>query len=81
MTPYHYPSLYYVKADDPDLPAYYFDPIINPVSAFRSTKGSNFLETTDEADLEDLTVPEEFIPILDEIPLYTETTSLGIGKS
>jgi pre-mRNA-processing factor 8 len=78
MTPYHYPSLYYVKADDPDLPAYYFDPIINPVSAFRTAKGSNYAET-DAADLEDMNVPEEFAPILDELPLYTDTTSLGIA--
>ena len=78
MTPYHYPSLYYVKADDPDLPAYYFDPIINPVSAFRTTKGNNYAES-DEMDLEDLIVPEDFAPILDELPLYTDTTSLGIA--
>ena len=31
LAPYHHPSLYYVKADDPDLPAFYFDPIVNPI--------------------------------------------------
>jgi hypothetical protein len=30
---YHHPMLYYIKAEDPDLPAYYFDPIIHPISA------------------------------------------------
>lgn len=38
MAPYHHAPLYYVKADDPDLPAFYFDPIINPISAFRSDR-------------------------------------------
>lgn len=26
------------QAEDPDLPAFYFDPVINPISAFRSTR-------------------------------------------
>ena len=26
LAPYHHPPLYYVKPDDPDLPAFYFDP-------------------------------------------------------
>jgi pre-mRNA-processing factor 8 len=25
--------LYYIKSEDPDLPAFYFDPLINPISA------------------------------------------------
>jgi hypothetical protein len=28
---YHTPALYYIKAEDPDLPAFYFDPVINPI--------------------------------------------------
>ena len=92
MAPYHYPPLYYIKADDPDLPAFYFDPIVNPVSAFRtqgamggkssssSSSGSRplFVEEEDE-DLEDLYVPEDMVPILDECPLYTESTAHGIA--
>ena len=27
LAPYHHPPLYYVKPDDPDLPAFYFDPV------------------------------------------------------
>lgn len=77
MSPYHYPSLYYIKADDPDLPAFYFDPIINPISAFRSEKKGSQYED-DEEELEDLELPEEFIPLLEDRPLYTDNTSLGI---
>lgn len=29
---YHYPSVVFIKTEDPDLPAFYFDPLINPIS-------------------------------------------------
>ena len=29
---YHEPKNVYIKTDDPDLPAFYFDPLINPIS-------------------------------------------------
>ena len=32
LAPYHHPPLYYVKPDDPDLPAFYFDPVRSRVS-------------------------------------------------
>eukprot|EP00981_Chlorochromonas_danica_P006074 scaffold1268_cov174-Ochromonas_danica.AAC.8 len=76
VSPYHYPALYYIKADDPDLPAYYFDPIINPISAFRTTRRET--ETTEE-DEEDLQLPEDFVAFLDEEPLYTDNTASGIS--
>ena len=86
MAPYHHPSLYYIKADDPDLPAFYFDPIVNPVSAFR-TRGSKdrhglFADDDDDdaaPDVEDMYVPEDLTPILDELPLYTDSTAHGIA--
>ena len=30
--PYHTPKNVYIRTDDPDLPAFYFDPLINPIS-------------------------------------------------
>lgn len=32
ISPYHYPKNVYIRTDDPDLPAFYFDPLINPIS-------------------------------------------------
>lgn len=80
MTPYHHPSLYYVKADDPDLPAFYFDPIVNPISAFR-THGKKSTEAMSSLDdcVDDLEVPDQFAPVLDDEPLYTDSTALGIN--
>jgi pre-mRNA-processing factor 8 len=84
LAPYHHPTLYYIKADDPDLPAFYFDPIVNPISQFRTDYSSVIAKKLDlgersEEDEEDLELPENFFPLLDEEPLYTETTSLGIS--
>jgi pre-mRNA-processing factor 8 len=83
VSPYHSPALYYVKADDPDLPAYYFDPIINPISAFRvdakKGKGGNAANGhAADSDLDDLRVPD-MCPLLDDEPLYTDSTALGIN--
>ena len=81
LPPYHHPALYYVKADDPDNPAFYFDPIINPISAFRSKK-----ETEDFDEFahvggpdDDFCVSSNFEAFLDETPLFTEATAGGIG--
>ena len=77
MAPYHHPPLFYVKPDDPDLPAFYFDPIINPISAFR-TQTAPEVEVDDDDDDGSLTLPEGFEPFLADVPLYTDSTSSGI---
>ena len=33
---YHAPQVMYIKAEDPDLPAFYYDPLIHPIAAWRS---------------------------------------------
>lgn len=35
---YHTPNVVYIKTEDPDLPAFYFDPLINPISHRHSIK-------------------------------------------
>jgi hypothetical protein len=50
----------YIKNEDPEIEAFYFDEVINPISAYKTEKlrtlTDNF-EITDE-DLEDFTLPE-----------------------
>ena len=29
---YHTPNVVYIKTEDPDLPAFYYDPLINPIT-------------------------------------------------
>ena len=42
VAPYHYPCNCYIKNDDPQLPPYYFDPILNPIPSAQE----HALETT-----------------------------------
>ena len=63
----------YVRAEDPDLPAYYFDPVINPISSYQ-------LQKHEEKPLaDDFLLPEDCLPLLDAVPLYTEETANGIA--
>ena len=91
LGPYHHPPLYYIKADDPDLPAFYFDPIVNPLSGYRtgrSGEGKNssssssgeeeYVSEEEEEEWEDLEVGE-LEPLLAAEPLYTEHTAMGIS--
>ena len=73
LAPYHHPPLYYVKPDDPDLPAFYFDPVVNPISAFRSKA----IKVDDESEDDFSVLGLE--PLLSERPLYTDATAGGIA--
>lgn len=45
IAPYHHPACAYIKQLDPDLPAFYFDPIINPISAYKIDKNKAVAKT------------------------------------
>ena len=38
LSQYHYPTVVFIKTEDPDLPAFYFDPLINPISHRHATQ-------------------------------------------
>jgi pre-mRNA-processing factor 8 len=79
---YHHPAIAYIKAEDPELPAFYFDPIVNPISAFRTERKDKRAMPAaweDEDEPDEFTLPEEMTPILDDTPLYTENTANGIS--
>lgn len=40
---YHTPNVVFIKTEDPDLPAFYFDPLINPISHRHSVKVSHWV--------------------------------------
>lgn len=48
---YHTPVVLYIKTEDPDLPAFYFDPLINPISHRNTVKGETLLPDDDEVML------------------------------
>ncbi|CAF3472146.1 unnamed protein product [Rotaria sp. Silwood1] len=65
---YHIPNVVFIKTEDPDLPAFYFDPLLNPITQHHIIKCINVqIDDNDEFIL-----PEKFQP------LYTENTTNGI---
>lgn len=72
---YHTPNVVYIKTEDPDLPAFYFDPLINPISHRHAVKSLEPLPDDDEEYI----LPEHVQPFLQETPLYTDHTANGIS--
>ncbi|KAJ0402534.1 hypothetical protein P43SY_000797 [Pythium insidiosum] len=81
LQPYHRPALCYIKTEDPDLPAFYPDVVINPISHFRVNRASEGAKEVNEDDSEDddFQLPMGFAPVLAEEPLYNENTANGIA--
>jgi pre-mRNA-processing factor 8 len=65
LAPYHNTLLCYIKNDDPELPAFYYDPVINPMPAYKSEKIQQQEGPTDW-ELEEFELPEGIEPILSE---------------
>ena len=75
----------YIKTEDPDLPAFYFDPLINPISHRHSVSKSSAEDEFLPDDEEEFELPKDFQgqdiqPFLQACPLYTDNTANGIGK-
>ncbi|BHF71934.1 Pre-mRNA-processing-splicing factor 8 [Sparganum proliferum] len=85
---YHYPNVLFIKTEDPDLPAFYFDPLINPISQRHAVKVSRVPVSStfkvpeahiDEDPDEDFSLPEDFRSFMSDTPLYTDNTANGIA--
>ena len=77
MSRYHTPNVVFIKTEDPDLPAFYFDPLINPISHRHSVTNSKIDFLPD--DEEEFELGEDVQPFLLECPLYTDNTANGIS--
>ncbi|RKP27577.1 PRP8 pre-mRNA processing factor 8 [Syncephalis pseudoplumigaleata] len=82
---YHYPTVVYIRTEDPDLPAFYFDPIVNPISLRSVQPASGATANEDELfgegieDLEEFVLPDAVEPFFADEPLYTDNTANGIA--
>ena len=65
---YHHCTVCYIKTEDPDLPAFYYDPIINPISISRAGARPVDLDIDDDDEFE---LPAHVAPIMDENDLFT----------
>ena len=82
---YSHPQVVYVRAEDPSLPAFYFDPIINPISS-RSVAPKNITVSHEDeifghgnTEDDEFTLPGNMEPFLADEELYTNETSSAIA--
>ena len=86
ISPYHATKNVYIRTDDPDLPAFYFDPLVNPISLRGATsKNIPFVPHEDAIfgpngqDDDDFELPEVLVPFLDDKPLENDITADAIA--
>lgn len=85
---YSYPQIVYVRAEDPSLPAFYFDPVINPISS-RSVAPKNITVShedelfgygnNEEPEEDEFILPQEAEPFFADEELYTSETASAIA--
>ena len=82
---YSHPQVGYARADDPNLPAFYFDPIINPISS-RSVAPKNITVSHEDEifgagnmEDEEFVLPAKMEPFLADEELYTSETASAIS--
>ncbi len=81
---YHDPASQYIRTEDPDLPAFYFDALINPISSrfiAPVTDGPSHEDKVfgDREIDDDFTLPDDVDPLLSDVDLYTDNTANGIA--
>jgi len=85
---YSHPQVVYIRAEDPSLPAFYFDPAINPISS-RSVAPQNITVShedeifghgsNEEPEDDAFELPAEAEPFLADEELYTNDTASAIA--
>ncbi|KAI9882764.1 MAG: Pre-mRNA-processing-splicing factor 8 [Watsoniomyces obsoletus] len=82
---YSYPQVVYVRAEDPNLPAFYFDPVINPISSRAVAPRNITISHEDEIfgygnnEDDSFEFPAEVEPFLEDKELYTSDTASAIA--
>ena len=82
---YSYPQVVYVRTKDPNLPAFYFDPIINPISSRQVAPKNLTVSHEDEifgygnSGDEEFKLPGNMEPFLGDEELYNSDTSSAIA--
>ncbi|QKX53540.1 uncharacterized protein TRUGW13939_00619 [Talaromyces rugulosus] len=81
---YSHPQVVFVRSDDPNLPAFYFDPVINPISS-RSVAPKNITVSHEDEifgsgnDEDDFELPGDLEPLLADEELYNSDTASAIS--
>ncbi|KAM5578739.1 pre-mRNA-processing-splicing factor 8A [Rosa sericea] len=72
---YHTPMVMYIKTEDPDLPAFYYDPLIHPIPSTNKERREKKIDEDDDTFI----LPEGVEPFLSDTQLYTDTTAAGVS--
>lgn len=75
---YHTPMIMYIKTEDPDLPAFYYDPLIHPITS-ASKVDRREKKVYEEEEEDDFEMPVGVEPLLHSTQLYTDTTAAGVS--
>ncbi|KAJ9645464.1 pre-mRNA-splicing factor 8 [Knufia peltigerae] len=82
---YSHPQVVYVRSEDPNLPAFYFDPVINPISS-RSVAPKNITVSHEDEifgagnnEDDEFELPGNVEPFLADEELYNNDTSSAIA--
>ncbi|OGM42189.1 pre-mRNA-processing-splicing factor 8 [Aspergillus bombycis] len=81
---FSHPQVVYVRTDDPNLPAFYFDPVINPISS-RSVAPKNITVSHEDEifgpgnNEDEFELPGEVEPFFADEELYTPETASAIA--
>ena len=73
---YHEPAILYSKAESPELPAFYFDPSVNPI---RRLEPKNESKDTLNIFEEEFELPNNMEPFLHKEPLEKELTASAVA--
>ncbi|EEA21773.1 pre-mRNA-splicing factor 8 [Talaromyces marneffei ATCC 18224] len=82
---YSHPQAVYVRSTDPNLPAFYFDPVINPISSRSVAPKNIILSHEDEIfgvgnnEDDDFELPGDVEPFLADEELYNSDTASAIA--
>ncbi|KAF2465352.1 pre-mRNA processing splicing factor 8 [Lindgomyces ingoldianus] len=82
---YSYPQVVYVRAEDPSLPAFYFDPVINPISQ-RAVAPKNITFCHEDEvfgfgnnEDEEFELPDDVVAFMGDETLSTDETASAIA--
>lgn len=83
QAPYNHPMVVCIKNDDPDMPPFFFDPLLNPISSRRNAPMEAVVsaekEIFDENGDDVLNVPGGITALFSDVPLYDEDTNAAIS--
>jgi pre-mRNA-processing factor 8 len=76
---YHKPMVMYIKTEDPNLPTFYYDPLIHPIPASNSTKQTNILVDDKYSEDKEIIFQKNVVPFFMDEPISTDRTNSGIS--